>query len=546
VKYPILASITALLIIMSARSAAAQERLVDAKLTGVTVFRSSAREEQTVQTNLGSGQSEIIISDIPVSMNEKSLQVSVLGETDLISAQVRTNYIPDGNTAEQKTSTAIWLDSLRMLERRHRWIVEEKSVLQNELNLLDRLFAQVDASSGYSPSNVRESVSFYGSHSLDVRKKMFDLQLMEEELNDRRALLQQQMEENGEIKTRAVKEIILRFVSVKSVSIDLTVSYLVQAAGWLPFYDVRVKDTSSPVNLSAKARIFQSTGYDWQDVPVKISTMQPGIDNNRPLMSPAYIDYVTYRFNRVDNNSQFGVTNMMQVEHVDAKIKLTEKTDVPTTTLPDFSFDPGESDVMDEYNLKRLMTIRSDGKENIAELKEYTLPATYRYHSVPKLDASVFLIARITEFGPLNLLAGDANVFFDTKYIGQVQFNPRTIQDTLLVSLGRDDRILVKRVRTDAHVGKKLLSDKEEETFTYKTTVRNNKKEPIEIEILDQIPLSRKDEIKVEMISRDKAEYNKTFGKLMWTMKIDPGKSKSVEFSYSVQSPEGKPVEEIR
>jgi uncharacterized protein (TIGR02231 family) len=419
-------------------------------------------------------------------------------------------------------------------------------VLQNELNLLDRLFAQVDASSGYSPSNVKESVNYYGSHTLDVKKKIFDLHLMEEDLNSRRALLQQQMEANGEIKTRAVKEIILRFVSVKSATINVTVSYLVQAAGWLPFYDVRVKDTASPVNLSAKARIFQSTGYDWKDVPVKISTMQPGIDNNRPLMSPAYIDYVTYRFNRIDNNSQFGVTNMMQVERVDARIKPSMKADESATQLPDFSFDPRESDVMDEYELQGLMTIRSDGKENIADLKEFTLPATYRYHTVPKLDASVFLIARVTEFGSLNMLAGDANVFFDTEYIGQVQFNPRTIQDTLLVSLGRDDRIMVKRVRTDAHVGKKLLSDKEEETFTYKTTIRNNKKVPIEIEILDQIPLSRKDEIKVELIARDKAEYNKTFGKLMWTMKIDPGKSRSVEFSYAVQSPEGKPVEESR
>ena len=530
-------------------TALAQEKVVDSQLASVTVYRASAKELRQAKSYVNSGLTEIVLTDIPVSMNEKSLQVSVQGEADFVSAQVRTNYIPEGKTEEQKSRTAIWIDSLRVLEREQRWLAEERSILQGEIGLMDRLFGQVDASSGYSPSNVRESVNYYGSHSMDVRRKIFDLTIREEDLNERRTALQNQVELSGDIVTRTVKEIVLRFTAQKSSTIDLAVSYLVNTAGWLPFYDVRVTNTSSPVNLTSKARIFQSTGYEWKNIPITISTLQPGVDNNRPLMAPQYIDYVTYRFNNIQSNENFGVSNCMQVERIDVtagKKKGAQVSSAEVTSLPDFSYDPVENEIMDEYDLKGNMTIRSDGQENIAELKEYVLPAKYRYHVVPKMDASAFLIARITKFESLNLLAGDANVFFDTRYIGQVHFNPHTLQDSLLVSLGRDDRILVKRTRTDAHVGKKKLTDKEEEIFTYTTTIRNNKKTPIEIEILDQIPLSRKDEIQVELLSRDKADYNKTYGKLMWTLKIDPGKSKSVTFSYAVKSPEGKPVEEIR
>jgi uncharacterized protein (TIGR02231 family) len=525
-----------------------KEKRIEAALNEVTVYRSSAKESRNATAQLMAGQTEVIITEIPLSMNEKSLQVSVPGNANLISAQVRTNYIPEGNTLVQQTQTNVWLDSLRSLERDLRWIAEERASLQGESALMDRLFQQIDASSGYQPSNIMNSVNYYGEHNYSVRKKLFELSIREEELNEKRLNLQQQLESNGEIRTRAIKEIILKFQCDDAVQANINVSFLVEAAGWLPFYDVKVRDTSSPVQLTAKARIFQTTGYDWTNAEVTISTMQPSADNNRPLLTPRYVDYVTYRFMPTDSNQAFGITNMMQVDRTEPgkKIQQSEQLDQSVAGLPNFSFDPAESDISNEYTLDAKMTIISDGKENVAKLQEYTIPAKYRYHAVPKLDQSAFLIAQLSNIGSLNLLAGDANIFYGPDYIGQVVFNPRSTQDNMLISLGREERIVVRRVRTNAHESKKRLSDKEEEIFTYEMTIRNNKKQPIEIEILDQIPLSRKDEIAVELLDRGKADYNKTFGKLTWTLMIEPGKSKNVAFSYSISSPEGKQVEEIR
>ncbi|MBK8672310.1 MAG: hypothetical protein IPN93_04755, partial [Bacteroidetes bacterium] len=83
-----------------------------------------------------------------------------------------------------------------------------------------------------------------------------------------------------------------------------------------------------------------------------------------------------------------------------------------------------EGDMMVEYDIETLQDIESDGKEHIIGVQEITLPAIYNYHSVPKLDCGAFLLARITDWGKYNLLAGEATIFFDDMYIGKSYLNP--------------------------------------------------------------------------------------------------------------------------
>jgi len=177
-------------------------------------------------------------------------------------------------------------------------------------------------------------------------------------------------------------------------------------------------------------------------------------------------------------------------------------------------------------------------------LQNFKIPATYRYHTVPKLDQSAFLLASITNYGQYNLLSGQANVFFGETFIGQVFLNPDITADTMLVSLGRDERIVVKRTRVQDKISRKLFSGSQKDTYAYETVIRNNKGFPIEIEILDQIPLTRRKEIEVELLEKDGASYNETYGKLIWNFTIKPNESRKLKLSYSVKYPEGKKVSE--
>jgi uncharacterized protein (TIGR02231 family) len=249
-------------------------------------------------------------------------------------------------------------------------------------------------------------------------------------------------------------------------------------------------------------------------------------------MQPKYIDYVQYRV--TENFYSNSATNMMQVDNMNDKVI----ANLPGTT------EIIENDLMVEFSLDNRQSIPADGKNHVCKLTAYQIPATYRYHVVAKLDAAAFLLARITDYGKYNLLNGEANVFFGDMYVGQVKLNPQTTSDTLLLSLGRDEKIVVKRCRVENKTGKKVLSGVEKEDFVYEIKLRNNKSAAIEIEVLDQVPLTRRKEIIVKVDETDGAHFNKEYGKLLWTFKMPSNSEKAVRFGYSVEYPEGKVVAE--
>jgi uncharacterized protein (TIGR02231 family) len=197
-----------------------------------------------------------------------------------------------------------------------------------------------------------------------------------------------------------------------------------------------------------------------------------------------------------------------------------------------------------EYPLTMRQTIPSNGKEYVISLQEYQVPAIYKYHTVPKLDCGVYLLAKITDYGKYNLLPGQASIFFGDTFIGQVAINPQTTADTLLLSLGRDERIVVKRNRLNVKSSKSILNGAQKDVYEYEIVVRNNKSVAIDIEVLDQVPLTRRKEIEVELLEYAGADYDKEYGKLLWTMRIQPNMSKSVRLKYTVKYPEGKVVAE--
>jgi uncharacterized protein (TIGR02231 family) len=511
----------------------ADEIKVNSKMTDVTVYRNAAKENRTAEALVPKGNSEVVISNITTAMIDNSLQVSVKGNATLLSVSVRTNYFNEQKNELQNPKAQRLRDSIKVIETNLRWMTEQKSLWNGELNLVTELLKQNGGKEGLKVGDINAMIDMYRARFGDLKKKLFDLSLKEEEWLAIKTKHQNQLSEMGNQKKEPVKEIVLHFSSETGGSLQLKTGYLVSQASWQPMYDIMVENTNQPVDLTYKAKLKQNTGFDWKDLKITISTANPTSNNNRPIMSPKYIDYVVYK---VRSSSYEGATNMMQVD------KYSLRKD--ETSNNELSVQVNESDIQVEYQIDARQSIPSDGKEHVCRIQNFKIPATYRYHTVPKLEQSAFLLARITNYGQYNLLSGQANVFFGETFVGQVLLNPDITADTMLVSLGRDERIVVKRTRVQDKISRKLFSGFQKDTYAYETVIRNNKGFPIEIEVLDQIPLTRRKEIEVELLDKDGACYNETYGKLLWNFTVKPNESKKVKLSYSVKYPEGKQVSE--
>jgi uncharacterized protein (TIGR02231 family) len=195
-----------------------------------------------------------------------------------------------------------------------------------------------------------------------------------------------------------------------------------------------------------------------------------------------------------------------------------------------------------DFEIPIKQSINSDGKENLVFLKSYELTTEYIYHSVPKLNNGAFLLAKISDWSQFNLVAGNANIFFEGGFVGTSYINPQVTSNELLISMGRDNSIVVERLPIKEYKSSKLIGTNKKETIGYEITIKNKKSVPIQIEILDQLPVSKNKIIEVEVEEKGKAEYTSNIGKLLWTLDIEPRQTQNVKFIYSVKYPKDESV----
>jgi uncharacterized protein (TIGR02231 family) len=213
-----------------------------------------------------------------------------------------------------------------------------------------------------------------------------------------------------------------------------------------------------------------------------------------------------------------------------------------TVEMPEYRVSETTSQMAAEYNIEVLQDIPSDSKEHLVAMMEYKPDADFTYHTVPKLSDGAFLLAKVPDYGQYNLLPGQANLFFQGMYVGQSTINPVTTADTLLVSLGRDNKISVKRNQLKDFTKKQVIGGNIKETKGYEIFVRNNNVFPVDLEILDQIPISKNKEIEVQLEDNGGAEYIEDYGKLLWKLSLESGQTRNIRFVYSVKYPKDKKI----
>ena len=194
------------------------------------------------------------------------------------------------------------------------------------------------------------------------------------------------------------------------------------------------------------------------------------------------------------------------------------------------------------FEIDRPYTVLSNNKKTSVDVASYDIDASYQYFAIPKLNEETYLKANITKWEQYNLLAGEAQVFFEDAYVGKTLLDIRFVTDTLQISLGRDKKVSVQREKMKEFTTKQFLGSKKEETLTWKTTVKNNKSKPIVITILDQVPISNMEDIKVEVLNTTNGKQNTENGEIKWEIEIPALSKKEFELKYSVEYPKIKNI----
>tara|TARA_R110002051_G_scaffold243722_3_gene303707 strand:+ start:6748 stop:8781 length:2034 start_codon:yes stop_codon:yes gene_type:complete len=195
-----------------------------------------------------------------------------------------------------------------------------------------------------------------------------------------------------------------------------------------------------------------------------------------------------------------------------------------------------------KFEIKKPYSISSDGDITAIEINSYQLDAEYEFFAAPVINENVFLTATFTDWEKLNLLPGEANIYFDGGYAGKTAIDPYAMHKEMTVSLGIDDAISISRkqdrnFKSKSFTGSNLILDR-----TYNLEIKNNKTNEINLVVMDRIPISQNKEIKVDDIITNNAIYEEDKGLLTWKLKLKSQQELKESFSFQIKYPKGRSI----
>jgi uncharacterized protein (TIGR02231 family) len=528
-----------------------------ATLASATVYYGRGADLQhTAKANLVKGLQELVINQVAFYPDVNTMQISCPEHVTILSYKHRIHTVyPPVKPIPQPTRL---LDSLKGLQRQYNALNNDISIKQEALQkmayLIENNFNSTDKKTIISDELIKLT-NYYTDKLMLIKQTVYELQVKRNDIQEKideinRRILEWNSQDQNTEAPKSFGQLIVQVMADMAGPVNVDFNYFTAQAGWTPSYDIRVKSLDNEFKIGYKAFVSQTTGLDWKQVKLNLSTGNPNAGTVIPILTPLYLNlYAPIVYNEVAVTALQAAPRMSREDiaynddesgykHVTKKLATGAATKDVSQNL---QLKESQLNVNFEINLP--YDIPSDGQTYSVNIKEEKAKASYKHISVPKLDQDAFLMAQLVDWDSLNLMPASANIIMDNVFLGKTYLNPNTTEDTLSISLGRDKRIAIERKRVKDYTTKKR-GDSKIEQHTYEITVRNNKKQSIEIDIKDQIPVSQVKEVEVTLIDDGKSNLEAETGMMGWELKLKPGESKKLRFSYQVKYPKDKVLQE--
>lgn len=514
------------------------EKPVDSKITNVTVFLNKAQVTREVKTRIEAGKINLLVRGLTSQLDPESIQVTGKGSFVILGISHQQNFLNEFNIPK---GLKILKDSVEQLQKQLQLEQSQKEILNKEEQMLLSNQKIGGTTQNLTVAELKAMADFYRSRLGDIVSSRMKQDDKIKRLNDRIIKLNNQINNQNELYGRNTSEIVVSISAETVTAVDLNVNYVVANAGWYPVYDLRAINTKSPVQLSYKANVFQSTGEEWKNVNLKLSTANPNQSGLKPELSSWFLDFyqpIAYGLESRKYKSQAPAARAATMDKGEEMVTMAAPA---AESVADY-VSTIQTTLNTEFDISLPYSVMSASKPTIVDIRNYEMKADYTYSVAPKLDNDAFLLARATGWEEFNLLPGEANIFFEGTFVGKSFIDPNNIKDTLSVSLGRDKRIVVKREKLKDLTSRSFMGSNKKESYAYEISIRNTKGESIKVIVEDQIPVSQNTQIEVSTQDLGGAKFNKNTGKLVWEMELKPSETKKLIYKFEVKYPKDKQI----
>jgi uncharacterized protein (TIGR02231 family) len=526
--------------------AAAQAADLDAISTvdAVTVYPDGASVTRVIALDLPAGDNTLVAKDFPLTLDPSSLRVEGEAGAKLTIGAIDT----------RPPRAAPPLD-LPELDKRIEALKDQRADLGGAIDAATarRKFAERFAKT--SPAGLgekgearpiaewRAAFTAVAEEVADADTAIRDAERKQRDIDREIARL----ESDRAIKPPGKLEVRIDLATAAATKATLRVTYAVRNARWTPLYDARLdtgaKDRKPALELVRRAEITQTTGEDWSNVTLAVSTVRTARGGSAPELNSLIVQYPQppHPLGAAAFSEAAKPRSMDMAMPSAAPALVAQRADEQQAAVEVGGFQvtfriPGRVSVGAAEGAKSLRVATA------------TIAPDLSVRSAPVRDPMAFLEASFVQSEDAPLLPGRVAIYRDGMFVGRGRMAAAGKDETIRLGFGADDQVRIERSvvkRNEGSAGLIVTTSKTDER-AFKTSVRNGHDFPIRIAIEDQLPVSENEEIQVEMLPSSTpptaSNLRDRRGVLEWAFEAKPGEVRDIAFAWRVRWPKDKGV----
>jgi uncharacterized protein (TIGR02231 family) len=533
-------------------SAFADEFKFLSKVDAVTVFPRGAEVERIANGEMAQGTHTVLIENLPANISADSVRVEGMSDGDISigSVDVRQVYLSRDKNPEDRLKLELQIEALNDERMRLEQVISDTDLQRNMLqNLIANAGKPNQGGAGNSLSALEvadlldgaaERLDAYAQRTIDARANQRDIQRQIQDLQNQIG----QLAPNEELR------------SVVAINLDakdagqaaFKIKYAIDDAGWQAIYDAELTlgDGADPkMEIVRRANVRQSSTESWDNVALTLSTARPSTRTAAPELSPYEISQIKPVPRSVSKVQTLGQgVRSTYADGVEAE-ELAAVAPMNDMAQQVAVMETGGYQAT--FAIAGKVTVSNTGETKSVVMGEDSFTVDVSALAVPRLDAAAYLIAGFTLKGEASYLPGPVMLSRDGAYIGRGQMPMLAPNDTHDLSFGQDDFVTVEFVETDKKEGETgLISASRTDERRAVTTIKNLHNFPVEVTVVDRLPVANHEDIKVSMLAGSskptKEDVDGQRGILHWDINMEAGATAKVDFGYRVMWPKAMDI----
>jgi len=526
-----------------------KELALETRIVTATVYADRAQVTRAGKIALAAGFYKLVCGDLPRGFSESSLQVEGKG-----AAQARIMGVDAAKVRGLAAESARYKELKNKLDA----LTASRDTLQIQLNSLNSSVQFLDnfakfpfekgstklATEIFRVQDWKNVLEFIGTERVKTNEKIDGLNKRNAKLVDDINWITNQLNEM-QTKDDWSPRVVVDVEIVSPGDLELSFTYNVSGATWTPEYLIRYDTGKESIDLAYSARVQQSTGEDWKDVAVVLSTARPQLGAAPPAIAPLYVQRIMRAIYdkaeaRAMKSGTIGSASVAYVPPAPAQAQEFE-AEQPGAGL-------ASSEFAATFAIPKHVDLASGSDPRRVLILQDKLAGKLSRYTAPRLSQNVFVKGSVTNTLEAPLLAGTAEVYIETtpagaqgktsSFVGKETLAPVATGQEFPVHLGIDQDVKVTH-----KLEKKEYLTKEGATvrkirYSYLITLESFKKGAAEVVLQDRIPVSAMKEIKVADVDIEpKPAEEREDGIVTWNLAPVPKQKIEIRIAYTIEFP---------